>query len=640
MDIQLDDLKELHDFSVRSYNICKSNGLSTLKKILEYQRDNISFKNLKYCGEKSEKELLTICHYHRENGDIIIAPTEKKYDFEYVNNTEMNALLLAFIKNEGNKLKTRTKNTIDNLLEIHEDNVYRLLNYLASIQFKCSRIVMKGIGAQTISELDNFFKKLNIFLDKISEQENNNYEGVKLKFSLFFDKISSSTLSWLENKKELYNRRDFPVFQLIEEMLISNELLDKKRTQILIYRTSYFKTENKSHDDLGKLFDLSRERIRQLSSIEKIVIPFWEKIAQVISIIGRNNFKFPFNIIDNFISVEQFIDENEGLLSNIFYAKFYSLFINNKLKPTLLKNEYFPKYLIDSDLSAALNFDAVWNTVNDLLNEKVEESYTFSLEGFLNSYSNNNINSNWQEIVEVGESFLYQEFEIISDFEKNITIERNTRMQAFDYVYDVLERANIPMHIDDILKEANKFVSKKFKSSESIRSVLTRHSQIFINTSWSTYGLKIWEKEGRYIGGTIRDVVGYFLEKDDKPLHIYTIYNLVKRHRKSSESSLLSNIRADENKRFRFYPNGFIGLSSKEYDETEMIERRIPGGWFHIMKSNFFEGNTSTYIRSEVAKKYAAIYGVSPRLIEVYIQRRVDDKRLIITDEGRIMIQK
>ena len=83
------------------------------------------------------------------------------------------------------------------------------------------------------------------------------------------------------------------------------------------------------------------------------------------------------------------------------------------------------------------------------------------------------------------------------------------------------------------------------------------------------YGLKKWEKSGKCIGGSIRNMVLTFLQEENIPLHIDDITAKVKVFRNNTNrKSIFTNLKLipANSSKFVFFPNQYIGLKSKIYE--------------------------------------------------------------------------
>ena len=66
LNTSIQDLRILEGLSVRSLNVCISEKITTLKELLEFQKNNRhNFAMIRNCGRMSDKELVGICEKYR-----------------------------------------------------------------------------------------------------------------------------------------------------------------------------------------------------------------------------------------------------------------------------------------------------------------------------------------------------------------------------------------------------------------------------------------------------------------------------------------------------------------------------------------------------------------------------------------------
>jgi DNA-directed RNA polymerase alpha subunit len=61
----IDEIFQIGNMSVRSYNICKGNKLDTVIELKEYFYEHKSFYKLRNCGRRTNEELIEICNYYK-----------------------------------------------------------------------------------------------------------------------------------------------------------------------------------------------------------------------------------------------------------------------------------------------------------------------------------------------------------------------------------------------------------------------------------------------------------------------------------------------------------------------------------------------------------------------------------------------
>src|SRR5690554_6457244 len=111
----LEEIYKNEEISVRSYNVCRYNGLDTIGKLKEYYLKNHSFDNLRNCGRKSNEELIKICEKYEP---LILSSTIEQNIpnplEEIVSNLTriQREVINNFIIVNTNSLSVRSKNAI------------------------------------------------------------------------------------------------------------------------------------------------------------------------------------------------------------------------------------------------------------------------------------------------------------------------------------------------------------------------------------------------------------------------------------------------------------------------------------------------------------------------------------------------
>lgn len=250
----------------------------------------------------------------------------------------------------------------------------------------------------------------------------------------------------------------------------------------------------------------------------------------------------------------------------------YSL-IGNEKKGVLNKksrnhHDWKSTYLISKQFQSMFNFEELINDVSIRLSEKIDEDYKFHFHTYLLNFKNSDCFVYLDEISQMAEQILYNEFEIIIDSEDSINFSRNSMKTVLDYIYDTLKVANKPLTVYEIFDILNQQYPSVSKSAEALRGSCQRDTRLIFFGRSSTYGLKTWEKNLENIkGGTMHDISEEFLLKFDEPKHIDEITEFVSSFRKNLTSkNLFYNLKSAEHKRFVFFQNRLIGLTSKTYD--------------------------------------------------------------------------
>jgi hypothetical protein len=84
-DIELGDLEKTDWISISAINICKKNGLNSLGDIIDFYKENKSFKKLNECGKNYELELAEKCKkFDSHSLDVIIEKITERNKLKYI----------------------------------------------------------------------------------------------------------------------------------------------------------------------------------------------------------------------------------------------------------------------------------------------------------------------------------------------------------------------------------------------------------------------------------------------------------------------------------------------------------------------------------------------------------------------------
>lgn len=606
-------INEIHKnepLSVRSYNVCKYNGLETLKEIIKFYRDNKSFDKLRNCGKKSNKELTELYNKYKsiDFGFQEIYPVKFENKFKIIISElsrNQREIINSFIQINTNSLSIRSQNGIKGFLE----NNLNIKNFASKILFDhgFDAKKIKNIGTGSVSELNIYINIIEDFIIEVSKNESDKYLiSLKNKF-LIQNTFSLSNVpnGVLESES---------IFQLIDFLFNQNELnklsvVDSapnwqnrevksksslKRTEInklFNKRTSsffqkVFKIYNEQPpltlDEIAKEFNISRERARQL---RKICLEELFSNLQFIKNIDDNLYqKYGIDTNQHIISVDDNLnillnEINNTNFSNEFISYLIYVYISDKFDligniEDVLPPKYFNSrnrhnwnnfYLVKKELVLEFDFISLANDISERLNERLEEMYSFSFKSYLSNFLINDNLEVLNSIMEIAEKIVNQEFEIYIDLEDNIVFERNSIKTLPEYIFETLEEIGKPSTVE-VLYE---FIENKHpgisKSSEALRGSCQRSDSLIYFGRSSTYGLKKWEIEMENIkGGTIKDIIAEFLKISDTPIHINEILNEVHKYRElTNERNIITNLKLDPSKDFIIYNQKFVGLKAK-----------------------------------------------------------------------------
>lgn len=151
--------------------------------------------------------------------------------------------------------------------------------------------------------------------------------------------------------------------------------------------------------------------------------------------------------------------------------------------------------------------------VNQRLSKRISKEYKLHFQTYLLDFQNTDCFEFIDEITQLSEQILLNEFGTIIDHEKNIVFKRNTRMLRFEYLVDILNEFKTPMHYTDLYDIC---LQKEvvFASSLSVHSAMLNHPEIFGLKGPGIYGLLEW---GGYFG-KIGDVTEKKLRELNEPM--------------------------------------------------------------------------------------------------------------------------
>lgn len=279
-----------------------------------------------------------------------------------------------------------------------------------------------------------------------------------------------------------------------------------------------------------------------------------------------------------------FINEQEGTRFNHFFiAKVLSIVLSQT--HGLMSDEriigpyrYYHKvpntfksfYLVSSKLTKNFPLTQFIKDVYFQLNRKIVMPYSQPLEDILKKYGVKKQLKHFERLATLCKSLVKSEFGVETS-DGLLLIQRNSKKQKHEYLFEILEYAGKPLTINEIRKLSKKLFPKVPFKRHSFVSGMQKYKSTFVTIS-RFYGLKKWETEMHYFrGGTIRDIVEGYLKQSDEPKLRTEVSDYVKKFRPDTNAnSIYSNIRQMSPQRF-LLGNRYIGLLDKKYDPSSPI---------------------------------------------------------------------
>lgn len=584
----LEDLIEMEKMSVRSVNVCKIAGLMSLNQILEFYSKYKSFKSIRNCGVKADNELIMLCKRFSANEEII---SDSMIKMEYI--SKKIKALTPFNRLKLNKyfetvlLKHILKSQLSN------DDNQEIVRILKNFQIKNSDPKSyensKNKKIKSDEDFELIAKDIISFLSPLKRDQ------LLLEFTKIVLKTNLKMLPDNFEFEQIYNQKNhIKLFTLLNLVINSCQIFNEIQNKIFDFS---FRTlqDIKSLTSIAKEINLTRERARQIKvKLESDITSYFPFISTLIiedliqyNVDDRNSMI----IIDN--TFVKRINELEGVNFNVkFYVQILSVFLQDShsiLDVIYLLIDKRKKqinrcnqkcYLIRKQILKFFDFESFFADIYLKVNGKIMETYSLHFKGYLYGFLIEKEILN--EVYYVCEKIIFEEFDLIVDSKGYIHFERTTKKQIHEYCSEILEESSKPMTIDQIFDSIlikNPEINTKI---ESLRSCLNRYKSLFIYFGRSsTYGLRKWEKEKENLkGGTIRDIVEDLLLSKQTPLHINEILTYVVQFRPdTNKQSILGNLKLEQNKKFQFFKNSYIGLINRIYDQEEYKILEAPYNW-------------------------------------------------------------
>jgi uncharacterized protein YxjI len=636
----LDELKSLYNLSVRCVNVCRANDLIDLKAIIDFYLKNKTFINLRNCGIITNEELIIICKDSIEN--YIEYSIENKESEKIEIKLEYTEINLDYLS-KRHYLSNRSYNVC------RSNNLHNLYSIIEYYNMHGSFKYLRNCGTLSNEELiriciyyEEHYKNSAQSNDKVNTDSNNDSHKtllIKAKINQCLDvKGENKKLyDWLDTyAADLIENHDIKLFLRLIHLCLNQYLFfNETKTIVFKHRTGYTNEEIKIYVELANELDLTRERIRQLHL--KTPDVFWEKVKQLAHLFNLHNKAhiFSYSVDENEVLRIHIDEEIEQLFSKKFI---YSLFLElNKNEFSGLYIDKELKYIIKSDIYNYIDFKNFFIELNSILNEKTDSDTEFSITGLIfENIKGGQSNYNY-ELFECINKFInyviYNEYGLFVELDGIIIIPRKSKKKTYEYIEEILQKNNSPMTLVEIQDKLMVLKPDIDISIEGIRSTIIQNKLMFVLAGSSTYGLKKWEDEGRFISGSIVDIVEHYLMQFEEPKYVLEITRFVNEQgRITSEKSINTNLELSVNNRFVYYDNGFWGLKSKNYPKEATITNPIPNYWFKHLCDEYFVGNMCILPYNEIISLLALDLGIKKIQVEASIAKRIEKGDLILKE--------
>lgn len=578
--ITIEELYKLQEISTRSYTVCMRNGFYTTNDLRDYYTDHKAFTNLRNCGGKSNEELIEVCMKY--STDYIEKTKDQQENVNNLKTAISNLTQLQkdvindFIVSETNKLSRRSNNAMQHYLK----NDFSIENIAQKtfLQDKFNFLNTRNVGRQSLLEMYDY---ISIIKDITLEVcKSSCLEHLTLVKNTFYIQRTFS-ISHVSN--EIVESQS--IFSIVNFLLNEHTLFNEKQTFVVknAFRLYHNQKELKLKE-IAEVVNLSAERVRQIRNTSYISmlnkLSFIKNLKQDLYINYNIDVDSHHIHIDD-ATVETINSKNSTHFSKQFITYLLSIHLFDKfaligdLQEALFINytnfngrhKWKNIYLIKKEIVKEFDFAALVDDISERIYCKIDKSYSLNFKKYLLRFLVNNKNELVDEIAAIAEIIINHEFQLYLDVNNELVFKKNSLKQLHEYAYEALILMGKPSKVDNICKKISQLHPHFPITPEKIRAAMQRNN-LFVSVGRNKiYGLKSWEQlHPNFKGGTIRDIVDAYLQQYSKPIHISIIAMHVLKYRpKTSEYSILHNLKLEETGKFVFFKQSLVGLSNKKY---------------------------------------------------------------------------
>ena len=529
---------KLHQLNVRCRNILGKIKLLDYDSFYKYyieQKNCLDFKKVQNCGSRTENKLNQfvqeiIKNYeleNNENDDSTVPKNFSESEIKY-ESLELTPKIRLEFQQQFISLSARSRNI---LASIGADKPDVFLKEVLFPNFLKKILDIKNCGVTSFEEIKNFRVSILHLIDNIE----------------------------YTHSKGFFN--DLKIYLFTENVLKAEE-----RDIFQHYYGFIHATESKSLEEIAENFELTKERIRQISfiALDKIksiacniflkgnydllryfpsdFFHFDKERASKINELEETNFNYSFityilesvqNAEYNFIPIDKRIKSYTGVfIKKTIQFDFQKCF------------EYLSQYL---DVRRKEDVIIKIDTLLTLFKINPNDNFDFN-----NKYERNRI----LEIFGLFKNIIITEKNEIIINENFISFKRNTKKLLYQYLEDILDEYKKPLHFTELNEECKKR-NIKVKSPLAIHGMLQHYPKKFGLKGPGIYGLLEW---GGYFG-KIGDVAERLIKERHGSIEKKELFKILSRElyiSKDSINTVLFFYEAEQ--RFTKLKNNKIGL--------------------------------------------------------------------------------
>jgi hypothetical protein len=292
-------------------------------------------------------------------------------------------------------------------------------------------------------------------------------------------------------------------------------------------------------------------------------------------------------------------------------------------------------YLINKELVSEFNFSGFVNDIDNRMKIRIYETYEFNFKSYLSKFLTNGNYDMLDRVFDLAEKIINKEFNIYLDLDDNIVFKRNTIKQVVEYAIEVLDEIGEPTKVDKIYELLERKNPGITKSADALRGSLQRNPEIIFFGRFSTYGLRKWETEKENIkGGSIKDLVYDYLNKNENPLHINQILSEVKKFGYDTNAkNIITNLKLDPYEQFVIFNQSFIGLKNKNHNTNLTSLPKFLGKSI----TNYVKSNQNIQ-KEDVVNFFSNQLKIPIVEMNYIIQHLIDNQFIKITNQNELTI--
>lgn len=620
-DLNLDQIVMLFFLSVRAYNVCDANGLTTLSAINHFHSEHVGFSKLRNCGKKTELELIDLLHAARRSGYLSNTLTGEARSLD-------EAVLQRIFMRHYMALSKRARNVLDR--HIDKPDARSAIRFFVEQGRRMPKL--PGAAAVTMAELRTMQEQLLTSADDYAVMEAQGIQQeVPTEIALWckLNNVPEESLVYLQD-----DQSQLTALRFIRHLLGEQDTAKAGRVYHAYLGLS---VKERSLEELANEVGLSRERIRQM--IERIDRDYPSRLAFLHDLPGAHEryseLMSKGTVVVLTEEIRDRLNEQEGsdcstrflaILSQVFNGLEYEQgywrdFGLASVRAKELQHRY--PFIVRSSQVQVLR--VIFKELFEKATQPRRAPESIDAYSLIQDKSS----MNRDELVHASIALAQCAFPDIEVVGAQLVLQPNKKRKQEDILKEILLELDVPSHACLIMDRWNERLPERPVTIGVIRSVAQRNKKLFFSISrTSTYGLRQWERDRPSLkGGTLRDIVEEELKRSHRPMHLNELTLAIGRYRKYADpKSIRTNLSLDRSGRFIALSDGFFGLASRQYSELRSDLRNVP----------------SSLLRASVLRKF--IGGPLVALIDHLVDRAKVHRDIVVAtvellvNEGRIIL--